>query len=367
MLYVIRFLVYRPIRFALTVSGIALCMLLMLFLLAIYQGVSDGSVEYIRRSKPDLWVIQRHSTNLLRSTSILTTAHGQKIRSLSGVEIVAPLLFVLSGVRKHETVNTTCVIGYDPLTGLGGPPEMVQGRSVRRDDEIVLDLSFAARYDYTIGDTLEIREHRFCVVGLCTGANIFVVQYSFMTLSAAQSMISLPTLVACYLVNVKHGADVAHVAAAIRKELPGVAVYDHPTFIENNLREMRAGFIPLLYTIAAIGAVVLTIILSLLLTISILEQRKDFALIKTLGAPSGFLPGLIIGNSLALAGCAAVLAMALFFPLVLTVARFAPEISTQITVSQVCMVFGGSAFLSLIGSLFALQKLRRIYPLEAFR
>jgi len=51
---------------ALTIGGVSLCIVLMFFLLAVYRGVADGSVEYIRRNKADLWVLQRNATNILR-------------------------------------------------------------------------------------------------------------------------------------------------------------------------------------------------------------------------------------------------------------------------------------------------------------
>ena len=51
---------------------------------------------------------------------------------------------------------------------------------------------------------------------------------------------------------------------------------------------------PLLYVIAFIGAIVLTALLSLILSVYVLEQQKDYAIMKALGAPSGFIPGIVI-------------------------------------------------------------------------
>ncbi len=76
---------------------------------------------------------------------------------------------------------------------------------------------------------------------------------------------------------------------------------------------MKSGFLPLLYTVAAIGAVVLTVILSLLLSVNILERRRDFAVLKTLGSPPAFLWGLVIKQALLIAAGSCVAALALFF------------------------------------------------------
>ena len=57
----------QPQRLALTVAGVALCVILMLFLLAVYRGVAVGSIAYVASSDADVWVLQRHAANILRS------------------------------------------------------------------------------------------------------------------------------------------------------------------------------------------------------------------------------------------------------------------------------------------------------------
>ena len=55
---------------------------------------------------------------------------------------------------------------------------------------------------------------------------------------------------------------------------------------------------PLLYVIALIGAVVLTSLLSLILSVYVLEQQKDYAIMKALGAPVELVPGIVINSLL---------------------------------------------------------------------
>jgi len=52
-MYALKTLQDQPLRLALTVGGIALCMVLLLFLLSVYCRVADGSVEYLRASDAD--------------------------------------------------------------------------------------------------------------------------------------------------------------------------------------------------------------------------------------------------------------------------------------------------------------------------
>ena len=94
-MYAIKTLIEQPFRFLLTTLGIAFCVVLVLFLLGIYRGVAIGSVEYIRKSEADFWVLQKHTTNILRGTSILRSGHGRVLGEMEGIDKVSPVLFIV--------------------------------------------------------------------------------------------------------------------------------------------------------------------------------------------------------------------------------------------------------------------------------
>ncbi len=366
-MYAFRILRSQPQRFLLTVSGIALCVVLMLFLVATYQSVADGSVDYIRSNRADFWVLQRNATNILRGSSILSKAHGDLIKDIQGVQSVSPVLLLLTAIRGDEGTATVFLAGFEPRSGLGGPPVISEGRSVTSDSEIVLDRAFARKFGYSPGDRLEIQDKTLRVVGLSTGTNAFVIQYAFVTLACAQSLIRFPGLVSCFLVKTKSDSESSLLATTLRKEVPGVEVYDHATFLANNIREMQSGFLPLLYTIAVLGAVVLTIILSLLLSITIVERRADFAVMKTLGCPPRFLRWLVIQLGLIISSFAALIALVVFFPLTETVQQFSPEITTTVTIGELAAVLFAVIVISIASSAISIRRLRSIYPQESFQ
>lgn len=364
--YAFRTATRRPLRSALTIGGVALCIILMLFLLSIYRGVAEGSVEYIRQNKGDVWVLQEYATNILRGSSILSTGHGTLLREIPTVQAASPILFLLSSISNHGRTATVYLTGYDLASGVGAPPHIMAGRGIEDDGEMVLDYSFAAKMDFSVGDFVHLKDDSLKVVGLSSGTNMFVIQYAFVSLRRAQQQIGYPGLVSCYVVSAKEPDDLARVKQDIREELPGVVAYDKDEFLRNNIREMESGSLPLLYVIAAIGSIVLTTILSLLLSINILEGRKDFAVMKTLGSPRGYLPRLVVEQSLLISLAGSCLAVVLFFPLVGLVEKISPEVSTQSSAVQIGMALFTVVIISLLSSLIAIRRIRRIYPLEAF-
>ncbi len=366
MLYTIKILFNHPTRLLLTVIGISLCMILMLFLFGIYKGVSDGSVEYIRENKVDLWILQRNSTNLLRATSILPANLKDKIKENENVEEASPVLLLITTVKNSDKRSTIFLAGYDTETGLGGPPKIIQGRNVKADNEIVLDNSFALNNGFEVGDNLFILDDTLHVTGLSTGTNAFVIQYAFTTLSEAKSLLGFPDIVTCYLVKTKNDSDAGKTAKELQSQIKESVVYDHQEFLSNNIKEMESGFLPILYAVAALGAIVLTTVLSLILSINILERKRDFAVMKILGSPSGFLPKLIMQQAIFISLTSGVLGVLLYFPLVKIIEKLSPEVSTVTTALQICLVLAVGLLMGILSSVIALSRLRKIYPLEVF-
>ena len=365
-MYAIRILIAQPLRLLLTLLGIALCIILIMFILGIYNSVKEGSVEYIRKTNADIWVLQGNSTNIIRGTSILPETYMNIIRRDSMIKSVTPVLILLTNVKVNNKNATVLLTGYIPGSE-GGPPQIIEGRELTGSNEIILDKSFAAKNKIKIGDKILIKIDTLDVVGICSGTNAIVTQYAFVTLEYAQSTIELPGLVSFFIINAKKGANISVIEENIKKKfLDMLSVYQNKIFLENNIAEMEAGILPLFSAIVAIGGVVLAIILSLILSVNILERRKDFAILKVLGSPKTFLYSLIIIQSLILALASEGLGVLLFFPVVKFIEDLSPEVNTIIKYYQIIYITIAICLISLLSALFSCRRLRKIYPLEVF-
>lgn len=365
-MYVLRILLAQPLRLILTLLGIALCIVLIMFILGVYNGVAEGSVEYIRKTKADLWVLQANSTNIIRGTSLLPAVYLEVIKTDTMIKSATSVLLLLTNVKVHGISATVLLTGYVPGAE-GGPPKITQGREVIKNNEIVLDNSFSAKYNIRIGDEILIKEDTLKVIGISSGTNAFVTQYAFVTLEFAQSIIELPGLASIFIINGKRGSYLTAIKESIVNKLPGrLTIYQHQKFLENNIAEMEAGILPLFFAIVVIGGVVLAIILSLILSVNILERRKDFAVMKVLGSPKSFLYSLIIFQSLVLALLSELLGVLLFFPLVKLIENISPEVTAIINFEHIIYITLATSIISLLSAIFSCRRIRKIYPLEVF-
>jgi putative ABC transport system permease protein len=365
-MYALKTLLRQPFRSALTAGGIGLCVLLMLFLLSVYRSVATGSVEYIVRNRADCWVLQKGATNILRGTSLLSTAHGAFLSQVPGVVRVSPVLLLLSTVRFRGSDATIFLVGSDPAGGAGGPPEIIAGRKVSSDGDIVLDRAFASKHGIEVGEIVNIKDASLRVVGLSGGTNAFVIQYGFVSITRVRSIAGFPSLTTCFLLDLAPGIRPDSLCGAIQDDLPGVELYTHAEFLANNVREMESGFIPILYAIAILGAIVLASLLTLLLTVIILESRRDFAILRAIGSPDRYVRGVILHLSLLLSFSGTALALTLFPVLAAVVAWLAPEVSTSASAGQMIVVAAVVLGVTLLSATAAIRRLRFIHPLEAF-
>jgi ABC-type antimicrobial peptide transport system permease subunit len=129
-MYALSIIKEHRLRYLLTAIGISLCALLMLLLVSIYKGVSYGSVEYVRSSKTDLWVLQEHATNILRSTSLLPLSCQEGLSKIQGVKSVSPVIFILASIKLKDRNATLYLTGFEPESLTGGPPKIIKGRSI---------------------------------------------------------------------------------------------------------------------------------------------------------------------------------------------------------------------------------------------
>lgn len=363
----LKLILQQKLRFGLTVSGIALCSVLMLFLLSVYRGVAVGSIAYIRNSDADFWIMQKHATNILRSTSLLLTATGEKLKKFDGIKSISPILFVMASTDTPKGPATLFLTGYNSATGFGGPPKIVDGHSINSENQIILDRSFAAKYRLQIGEWLLINGDSLKVVGLSSGTNMFVIQYAFIDIRKLYSLIEINEIATCFQVRLDAKTDPHHFKKSASEDFPNLAFYPRETFIENNVKEMESGLLPLLFMVAFISAVVLSAIISLILTVSVLERRMDYAIIKIIGCPRGFTQQIIIKQAMIFAISGLTVALILYYPLTKLIELASPEISTVTSLGHVIWVLSGVIIISLCSSITPCFKLNHIYPLDVFK
>ncbi len=164
------------------IMGLTFASLLITQQAAIFVGLMTRTYGFITDTgQADIWVMDP-KVQFVDDIKPLQDTQLFRVRSVEGVEWAVPLYKGLLKARLADGTFQTCiVVGLDDATLIGGPPAMVEGQlaDLRRSEAVIVDVVGAEGklakpspipgqppIPLTVGDTLELNDHRATVVGL---------------------------------------------------------------------------------------------------------------------------------------------------------------------------------------------------------
>ena len=361
-----RLLLKQKSKFIITVSGIGFSVMLMLFITGIHEGVKIGVTGYVSYSPALIWLCQKNSTNLLRSSSFLNESIIEEVVNVDGVKSAERILRIITTAEVQNKPVTLFLFGFKSSSSIGAP-KIVAGNSKIKNGEIILDQSFARKNSLVLGDTIKIQDRDFCVAGICTETNAIVAQFSFTTLEDAKNLIGFPNIISFVLIIPENNFDNSKLIDRLKQKFNFLSVYSKKEFIKNNLEEMQTGVLPILWAIGIFAAISGAAVISLMLYGSILEKRDDYAMLKAVGASHSQLLIIVGKQSVFIAVIGYFYGLLLYLILSPAIIKLFPEINLSLIWQAEVMVFAASLFIGIIGAIIPIYKLYGIYPAEVFR
>ena len=119
----------RGLRVPVAVLGVAASCVLVLVLRGAGLGVNRSIERYAGQPSVDLWVMPRGTESLLRASALLPAGADVLVEDVDGVADAAPLARGFARVERDGTHIGMLGVGYEVDSGMGGPPEWVEGRA----------------------------------------------------------------------------------------------------------------------------------------------------------------------------------------------------------------------------------------------
>lgn len=169
------------------VIGLTFASLLITQQSAIFVGIMTRTFSFLTDTgSPDIWVVDPQ-VQYIEDIKPQKVTNVLRVRGIEGVQWATGLFKGSLRARlANGTFQTCTVIGLDDETLIGGPPKMLAGKlsDLRRSDAVIVDVVGAAgklakalpdgrRIPLTVGDTLELNDHRAVVVGICAITQTF--------------------------------------------------------------------------------------------------------------------------------------------------------------------------------------------------
>lgn len=362
----LRYALRERTRFTLTGIGVACSVLLSCFLAGVYRGGVRGSMSFVEDAEADLWVGRRGAWNLLRGSGVLPASAREDAERISGVRSAEPILTALLPADVDGEPVTLLVIGLAADARAAVPHRMVSGRALPQLGEIVIDQAFARRAGIAVGDTLTLADCDLRVVGVSRDTNLLVCQYAFVTRIDLESILGVDDKASFFLLRTDPARRQA-VADTIRSISGQVAVYDRETFIRNNLREIAAGFLPILWAIAILGFVIGGAFVMLMTYAAVLDKRADYALIGALGGGEGDRLAIVLQQAATAALAGAVAGILALIGLTRLLPALVPAMEIAVEPWLCAASVAGALLMAVIGAWIPARLAAAVPPMEALR
>jgi putative ABC transport system permease protein len=287
----------QKFRLALSIGGVALAMMLIVFLNGFQAGVFQQVTAYLDHTPADLVVAEEDITKMLGASSLLPASAEDLAQGVPGIARIIPIISRFVPLDIHNKKVVTYLVGYDPKTG-GGPWMLKAGRLPSDDDEVVLDGVMAKTHGLGLGDTLEILDEEFTVVGLSDGTTSWMASFIFLEKRGAERIFLTPGLTSFLLLDLDPGADPIAVEARLRRRLRKVEILPVAVVKQNDINLMVKVFAVPLQMMTTIAFAVGTAILGMIIYTATVERRREYGVLKAVGAKNCHLYGLVFQQSL---------------------------------------------------------------------
>jgi putative ABC transport system permease protein len=308
-----------------------------------------------------------------------------------GIEVLVPD-YIIYGVPLKEDV----ISNYPIL-----PLNITQGRNLQAGDigKVVLSQNSSAYFGKTVGDTVNILDKNFEVIGIYEPIGIEDNQYVYMELSEAQTLTDNNGVVTTIKVFAENSNKVTTVVNDINKLYPELII-DTAQQKLNQLTQMQTMYDQQLQNtqasidqmqtqaqgeiIIAVSATSVIVLFVMLYTVR--ERTKEIGTLKAIGASNKTVMSQFLIEGVLLSIIAGVIGIAIGVIIAPTLSSIllpaanrmsgmrltagsTPTTTTTVTISPELMLIGLAAavILGVVGSLYPAWRAAKIKPAEAMR
>jgi len=351
-------------RLAMSAGGVAVSVLLVLVVLALYRGFSRIG-ETFEVLPGELWVAQQGTTDPFHSVSLVSDQDIASVAQAPGVAGVVPVLVRQMSFTIGAREGSARLIALD-MPSSAMPSDLVE-RYLPPPGVVIVDQILAQKDGLHEGDAVRFGG-QFLTIGPVQPRSTEAFEpFAFVNFVDAQRIFGGEGTVTFGMLFVQPGADATAVSASIEASLPGLQVFTRKEFASAIRKEIDESFLPIISIILAIGFTVGGAVVSLTIYTGVIERSREFGVMKAVGASATFLYRIVLSQSFFVTAFGSVFGLAL----ALVVARLAqqavPDFATQFRITDIAAVLAGTAVMAAAASLLPVHRINSIDPAMVFK
>jgi putative ABC transport system permease protein len=355
-------MLHRPARSIVSILGIAVGVLLIVFTV----GLSNGSMREraAREANVGAEIMFRASGTLGISGSEafrLPVSLAKDIEKIEGVKTVVPLAQNTVSTNDNNT-GTRLIDGidYDKYASVVGLT-IVEGEKLPFEgDVVIIDTGWQRQKKFRIGDTIKLYERDFKIVGTYEPAAGARLKIPLITM---QNQLGGEGKASAFLIKVKEGFAPKRVAENLHKTFS-----QNQVLLTKDLEELYMQGIPamnvFLNIFIGVAAIISALVILLTMYTTVTERTRQIGIMKSLGMNNAAIGWIIAQEALLISFCG------IFGGILLTVIlRFLltriTTLEVEISPSILAVVFVVGLIGGAVGSLYPALRAARLDAVEA--
>jgi len=363
---IFRNLLRQRVRTLLTAFGISLGITTVVALGVVTDSLKATAQDILTAGGSDFAVAQSGSADITYST--VTEEQLQAIAGYDGVEHATGVLMAVSRLGSNPYFIQ---LGIDPGDLQYFQVPLLAGRHLAAGalNEILLGREAASQLDRKVGDTVELKDRTFTVVGIYRTGNTYEDGGGMLPLATVQEYERKQGLMTLIYIKAKPGADLDALTARIEQDHPELATLrtlsDYAD-VDQGLQLMDAANLAISFLAVFIGGigVMNTMVMS------VMERTREFGILRAVGWRPRRVLQMVLGESILLCLVGAVIGsilavvftrLILIFPVVRSFLE--PQYTPEVFIRGLAV----GVAVALLGALYPAIRAVRLSPIQAIR
>jgi len=272
-------LAHRPARTAVSIAGIALGVLLVVFTVGMAHGLLRERGRREANIGAQILLRPSGSIGLGGGQSFtIPMAHVAEIARVPGVRLAVPIGQHLD--KGDSPFGTRLIEGipYEPYAALNGLT-IKEGRGLQKGDELIVDSAWQKERNVTVGSTIEIYERPFTLVGIYEppgGGRMKI------PLSTMQDQVGSENRCNAILIACDDPGRQEQLATLLKEKFP-----DDQIILTRELPELYLSSVPalnvFLKVVVGVAATISMLVILLAMYTTVTERTRQIGILKSLG------------------------------------------------------------------------------------
>lgn len=351
-------------RLVMSVGGVALALMLVLSLDAIFIGMERQLSAYIKGSGADIFVAQSGVQNMHMASSSLPRSMVDRVARVEGVETATPLAYVSTAIVSGDQQYLAYVIGLPSEAELGRPERVTSGTHMANTGEVVID-GPVARAGVGVGADVTILGRTFKVVGVSDAYGSVFNSFAFVPLDAFKAYGS--DSISYVLVRASAGVDAGELARRIETQVPDVTATVRDDFARKEIQVINDMATDVVAIMNAIGFVIGLAVMALTVYTATIARRAEYGVLKALGARTSRLCRAVVTQAVVTVAFGLIAGIAFTLLVAAVVPRAGIQLSLALDLGAIAKAATFSLVITALAATLPILRIAQIDPAIVFR